>query len=132
MNVHDAANNLVNATVTTSTSQISLTPVAPLKNSTKYTLTITGGASGVKDPAGNALASNYSWSFTTTAVDNTVPNYIYATNVLSSKLKIFTKFNSRYCDYQDTKEAESSKLNKEIVDNIVKASEQLISIWLLI
>ena len=30
-----------------------------------YTATIIGGASGVKDLAGNALASNYSWSFAT-------------------------------------------------------------------
>jgi len=29
-----------------------------------YTVTITGGASGVKDLAGHALESNYSWSFT--------------------------------------------------------------------
>jgi hypothetical protein len=36
-----------------------------LAASTVYTATITGGASGLKDLAGNALASNYSWSFTT-------------------------------------------------------------------
>jgi hypothetical protein len=61
------------------------------------------------------------------AVDNTVPNYIYATNVLSSKLKIFNQFNTRLCDYHDLKETDSSKLNREIVDNIIKSSEQLIS-----
>jgi hypothetical protein len=38
-----------------------------LASSTTYTATITGGASGVKDLAGNALASNFSWSFTTTS-----------------------------------------------------------------
>jgi hypothetical protein len=72
--LRDASNNLINATVTTLSSQIILTPVSPLSNSTVYTATITGGASGVKDLAGNALASNYSWSFTTAAsVDNTPP-----------------------------------------------------------
>jgi phosphoenolpyruvate-protein kinase (PTS system EI component) len=62
-----------------------------------------------------------------TAVDNTVPNYIYATNVLSSKIKIFKYFNSRYSDYQDIKEPGSSKLSREIVDNVIKSSENLIS-----
>jgi len=32
---------------------------AALANSTTYTVTITGGATGVKDIAGNALAANY-------------------------------------------------------------------------
>lgn len=71
--LRDAANNLVAATVTKATSQISLTPAAPLANSTTYTLTIIGGPSGIKDAAGNPLASDYSWSFTTVAIDNTAP-----------------------------------------------------------
>jgi hypothetical protein len=64
-----------------------------------------------------------------TAVDTTVPNYIYATNVLSSKVKIFKYFSSRYCNYQDLKEVDSSKISREIVDNVVKASENLISTY---
>ena len=44
-----------------------LTPSAALVAATTYTAAITGGASGVKDLAGNALASNYAWSFTTGA-----------------------------------------------------------------
>jgi hypothetical protein len=71
--LRDASNNLVGATVSTSDNQITLTPSSALAGSTVYTVTITGGASGVKDLAGNALASNYSWSFTTVAVDNTPP-----------------------------------------------------------
>ena len=43
----------------------SLNPSAPLTYSTTYTATIKGGPSGVKDLAGNALASDYTWSFTT-------------------------------------------------------------------
>src|SRR4030095_7830031 len=53
------------ATVSTSSNQITLTPSAALSASTTYNVTIVGGASGVKDLAGNALASNYTWSFTT-------------------------------------------------------------------
>ena len=43
------------------------TPSQPLVAGRTYTATITGGSSGVKDLAGNALASNYVWSFTTAA-----------------------------------------------------------------
>ena len=47
------------------------TPSSNLAYSTTYTSTIT---TGVKDSAGNAMASNYTWSFTTgTAPDTTAP-----------------------------------------------------------
>ena len=65
--LRNPANTLITATVSTSGNQITLTPSAALANSTVYTVTITGGASGVKDLAGNALAVNYSWTFTTVA-----------------------------------------------------------------
>ena len=42
-----------------------LTPSQPLATGRVYTATITGGSSGVKDLAGNALASDYVGSFTT-------------------------------------------------------------------
>ena len=71
--LRNPANTLITASVSTSGSQITLDPSASLASSTIYTATITGGASGVKDLAGNALASNFSWSFTTAAVDNTPP-----------------------------------------------------------
>ena len=66
--LRDAGNNLIPASVSTSSGQITLDPTSTLAGSAVYTATITGGASGVKDLAGNALASNYSWSFTTGAV----------------------------------------------------------------
>jgi len=40
------------------------TPSAPLASGTRYTATLT---TGIKDVAGNALASNYTWDFTTAA-----------------------------------------------------------------
>src|SRR5262249_19103054 len=42
-----------------------LTPSAALQASTSYTVTVKGGSSGVKDVAGNALAADVTWSFTT-------------------------------------------------------------------
>jgi hypothetical protein len=44
---------------------VTLTPASKLDAKTKYTAKIKGGAAGVKDLAGNPLASDYSWSFTT-------------------------------------------------------------------
>ncbi len=60
-------NNLVPATVSynVATNTATLTPSAALAASTTYTATVKGGASGVKDAAQNALAADYSWSFTT-------------------------------------------------------------------
>jgi hypothetical protein len=65
--LRDPGNNLITATLNTSANVVTLTPGAPLNNSTVYTATITGGASGVKDLGGNALASNFVWTFTTGA-----------------------------------------------------------------
>ena len=72
-------NTLVTASVSTASNQITLTPLAPLAGSTTYTATITGGTSGVKDNAGNALASNFVWSFTTASTDITPPTMVSVT-----------------------------------------------------
>jgi hypothetical protein len=65
--LRDPGGATVPATVTASGSSATLQPSAVLASSTTYTATLQGGASGIKDLAGNALASNHSWSFTTTA-----------------------------------------------------------------
>jgi hypothetical protein len=54
----------VNGTVSYSGTTATFTPSADLTAGTVYTCTITTGA---KDAAGNAIASNYTWSFTTLA-----------------------------------------------------------------
>jgi len=66
------------------------------------------------------------------SVDNTVPNYIYATNVLSSKIKIFRYFKSKYLDILESRESESAKVIKEIIDNILRSSDFLIGNFKLI
>jgi glucose/arabinose dehydrogenase len=53
-----------------------LTPNAALEASTGYTATVKGGGSGVKDVAGNALAADSSWGFTTGASGGTSSSYL--------------------------------------------------------
>jgi hypothetical protein len=48
-----------------------LDPASDLEPDTTYTATVKGGNSGVKDPAGNALVADKTWSFTTE--DRTLP-----------------------------------------------------------
>ena len=75
--LRDAASALVAATVAynTTTRVATLTPGAILAPSSTYTATVKGGATDprVKDLAGNALAVNRTWSFTTVAGDITPP-----------------------------------------------------------
>ncbi len=65
-------NGVTGAVTYDSTNHIAtLTPSANLAYATTYTATIT---TGVKDPAGNAMAADYTWSFTTgTAPDTAAP-----------------------------------------------------------
>jgi methionine-rich copper-binding protein CopC len=67
--LRDPAGAQVAATLTynASTNTATLTPSAALANSATYTVVVKGGAAGVKDLAGNALAADFSSSFTTAA-----------------------------------------------------------------
>ncbi len=71
--LRDGGGNVVAASVSASGSTATLQPSASLQPSTTYTATLLSGSSGIKDLAGNALASNFSWSFTTVAPDTTPP-----------------------------------------------------------
>ena len=55
------------------------TPTNPLSGGLNYTATITGGAAGAKDLAGNALVSDYVWSWTTAADVETTPPLVTGT-----------------------------------------------------
>ncbi len=63
------------------------------------------------------------------AVDSAVPNYIYATNVISSKILILKYFQNKYLEYMESSEIEkeSTFMIKELGENIFKSSEFLIS-----
>ena len=69
--LRDAANALVSASVSydSASRTATLRPAAALAASTTYTATLRGGTTDprVKDAAGNALAANVVWSFTTAA-----------------------------------------------------------------
>ena len=71
LELRDSTNTLVASTVTydAGSRSATLTPTAPLGGTSVYTVTVHGGAADprVKDAAGNALAANWSWSFTTAA-----------------------------------------------------------------
>ena len=93
--LHDSSGNLIPANVAyvTSTSTATLTPTTELASSTTYTATVKGGASGVEDFNGNALASDFSWSFTTgSAPQNTGPGGPIL--VIANVLNPFTQYYS--------------------------------------
>jgi len=57
-------------------------PLSNLANNRRYTATLKGGVSGAKDLAGNPLASDYVWSWTTrAAADTTAPTVIGTVNI---------------------------------------------------
>src|SRR5690606_38572270 len=50
------------------------TPSVPLNESTEYFVMVKGGSSGVKDMAGNELAADHNWSFTSATPPPPPPN----------------------------------------------------------
>jgi hypothetical protein len=79
--LRDAANAVVPAAVSyaSATRTATLDPIASLAAATTYTVTVRGGATDprVKDVANNALASNFTWSFTTGAASSGCPCTIW-------------------------------------------------------
>jgi hypothetical protein len=83
--LRDPAATAVPATVAyaAATRTATLTPTAALAASTTYTATLKSGATGVKDAAGNALAIDYVWTFTT-AADTTPPTVTSVTPAIGA------------------------------------------------
>ena len=76
---NDALGTQVSGAVTVSGNTAIFTPAAPLADATHFTALITTAA---RDAAGNALAADVSWSFTTeaaTPVDTTPPSVVSTT-----------------------------------------------------
>ena len=77
----------VAGTVTYSTigNTATFTPATALSASTVYTGTIT---TGVTDLSGNALASNYTWTFTTGTGTDLIPPTVSSTNPISGSFEV--------------------------------------------
>ena len=74
--VQTVSGTSTNGNVTYSGTTAVFTPQTNLPPNTSFTATITTGA---KDPSGNALASNFIWSFTTGATPDTTPPTVIST-----------------------------------------------------
>jgi hypothetical protein len=74
----------------TASNTATLLPGAPLQASTAYSATVKGGASGVKDLAGNALAADKTWSFTTAATADTTPPTVASVSPASGATTVAT------------------------------------------
>ena len=63
----NASGSIITATVTydSATRTAIIDPLAPLNPGAAYSVRVVGGPAGVADLAGNRLATNYTWSFTT-------------------------------------------------------------------
>ena len=62
---------------------ITLTPATNWGFATTYTATISGGPSGVKDLAGNSLAADHTWTFSTGQGPDIIPPVVTATSPIS-------------------------------------------------
>ncbi|MBT2513741.1 Ig-like domain-containing protein [Arthrobacter sp. ISL-30] len=74
----------VTADVTYNGTVATLNPDTDLAAGTKYTATIKGGSSGVKDAAGNALAADKTWTFTTASAGGGTPETVTLTATADS------------------------------------------------
>ena len=74
--LRDASNSLVPATVSynAATRTATLNPTSSLANATTYSALVKSGTNGVKDVAGNPLATDRTWSFTTVGTPLPPPN----------------------------------------------------------
>ncbi len=78
----------VSATVTYANDAAVLNPTSALLGNTVYRATVT---TGVKDIAGTAMVNNYSWTFTTAAID--IPPTVISTNPVASATNVLATTN---------------------------------------
>ena len=76
LTLSDGGGNIA-GTTTTNNAVVTFTPSSSLSYSTTYTATI---SSGVQDTAGNTMATNYTWSWTTGAAPDTTAPTVQSTS----------------------------------------------------
>lgn len=102
--LRNAGNTLIPTTLTLTEkdagSSVAIMPTTQLAENTTYTITVRGGAAPhIKDVVGNALASSYSWTFTT-GVNQfslwypTVPSPVSTETTDSSQVQLGVRFSS--------------------------------------
>ena len=86
------SNNAVAGGLALSATTILFTPAANLTPATAYTATIKGASGGASDVAGNVLAADYVWSWTTAAAPSgdTVPPTVLGSNPLDAATGVCT------------------------------------------
>jgi hypothetical protein len=95
----------VTATVSydSASKKATLDPNANLDPNATYTATVKGGAGGVKDLAGNSLAADKSWSFSTAVSSDRLPDLSMA-QIQNLSVKSCTQTNFRDCAYVGQKQ----------------------------
>ena len=90
----------VSGKVTSTASTATFTPTNYFEKNKAYTATITTGA---KDLAGNAVASNYDWGFTTGPTADTTPPTVSFTSPVngSTAAPVKQKVNAAFSEYMD-------------------------------
>src|SRR3990170_2833604 len=90
----------VTGTVIYNGTTATFTPLSNLVYSTSYTATIT---TGVKDSAGNAMAADYTWSFTTGAAPDVTPPAVSATSPASNEtgVAVNSAINATFSEVMD-------------------------------
>lgn len=83
----------VSGTVSLNGATVTFTPSAALMANTRYTVTLRGGAGGIRDLAGNVLAQDYQWSFTTAAAADTTPPTVQSTSPSNNATGVNTATN---------------------------------------
>jgi hypothetical protein len=75
VDVHDSTGQLVTVSIAhqPSSRRVVLTPSAPLQNFRSYTVRLHGGSGGITDQAGNPMAADYQWRFSTGASPSATP-----------------------------------------------------------
>lgn len=58
-------------------------------------------------------------------IENAVPNYIYASEILASKIKIGNYFLDKFIEYLDKKDADSSSIIRDVFNNNAQSSDYL-------
>jgi hypothetical protein len=102
--LRDGLNNVVAASVAydAGTYTATLDPTSSLAYNTTYTARVTGGSTGVKDLAENALATDYTWTFATESPDLTPPAVASVMPIQgAARLRPATRATARFSETMD-------------------------------